>query len=142
MRNNLKIVLGLGVIVVALGIWMYFVMNKSEVYITSYEECVAAGYPILESYPEQCKTPSGKTFVHQIVVSYKDLIHVTTPASGELVTSPITITGEARGSWYFEGSFPVKLIDASGRILAQGPAKAQGDWMTSEFVSQAARRAL
>ena len=31
--------------------------------ITSFEECAAAGYPIMESYPEQCKTPDGKTFV-------------------------------------------------------------------------------
>jgi eight-cysteine-cluster-containing protein len=30
--------------------------------INSYEECVAAGYPILESYPEQCMTPDGRSF--------------------------------------------------------------------------------
>lgn len=34
--------------------------------ITSYEDCVKAGYPILESYPEQCKTPDGKTFTREI----------------------------------------------------------------------------
>jgi len=38
---------------------------KSE--ISSFAECVAAGYPILESYPAQCKDPStGKTFVEKI----------------------------------------------------------------------------
>lgn len=132
MRNNLKIVLGL--VVVALGVWVYFVMSENEVYVSSYEECVAAGYPIMESYPERCKTPGGKTFVRQIDITYPDLIRVDAPASGDLVTSPITITGEARGSWYFEASFPVKLVDANGRILAQGPAQAQGEWMTPEFV--------
>ncbi len=30
--------------------------------VTSFEQCEAAGYPILESYPRQCKTPEGKTF--------------------------------------------------------------------------------
>ncbi|MFH1398687.1 MAG: Kazal-type serine protease inhibitor family protein [Candidatus Woesearchaeota archaeon] len=30
--------------------------------ISNYNECVAAGYPILESYPPQCRTPDGKTF--------------------------------------------------------------------------------
>lgn len=32
--------------------------------ITSFEECKAAGYPIAESYPEQCFA-DGKSFVNQ-----------------------------------------------------------------------------
>lgn len=31
--------------------------------IKTFEECVNAGYPVLESYPRQCKTPDGRTFV-------------------------------------------------------------------------------
>jgi len=34
--------------------------------ITSFEECATAGYPIMESYPEQCATPDGRTFVRDI----------------------------------------------------------------------------
>ena len=34
--------------------------------ISSFEECAAAGYPIMESYPEQCATPDGKHFVREI----------------------------------------------------------------------------
>lgn len=34
--------------------------------ILSFEECAAAGYPIMESYPEQCMTPSGEVFVRII----------------------------------------------------------------------------
>jgi hypothetical protein len=34
--------------------------------ITSFEECAAAGYPIMESYPEKCATPDGKSFVRDI----------------------------------------------------------------------------
>lgn len=32
--------------------------------IESYDDCVAAGYPIMESYPEQCSTPDGRTFTN------------------------------------------------------------------------------
>lgn len=32
--------------------------------ISSFDECAAAGYPIMESYPEQCRTPDGRTFVN------------------------------------------------------------------------------
>jgi hypothetical protein len=30
--------------------------------ITSYEECVEAGHPVMDSYPEQCETPDGQSF--------------------------------------------------------------------------------
>jgi hypothetical protein len=38
----------------------------SEEEITSFEECVAAGYPVMESYPEQCMTPEGKSFTREV----------------------------------------------------------------------------
>jgi hypothetical protein len=34
--------------------------------ITSFEECVAAGYPIMKSNPPQCITPDGQTFIEEI----------------------------------------------------------------------------
>jgi len=59
---------------------------------------------------------------------------VTAPVANQRVMSPLTVTGEARGSWYFEASFPVKLLDGNGNVLVQTHADAQGDWMTNEFV--------
>lgn len=63
-----------------------------------------------------------------------DLIVVETPQPGGIVISPLMVKGKARGNWYFEASFPVILKDANGNILAQAPAQAQGEWMTTEFV--------
>jgi hypothetical protein len=63
-----------------------------------------------------------------------DLIRLTSPQPGTEITSPVTITGEARGTWYFEASFPVSLTDWNGKIIAQGVAQAQSDWMTTDFV--------
>ncbi len=60
-------------------------------------------------------------------------VRVVSPRPGELVKSPLAVVGEAR-TWYFEGSFPVELKDADGKILATGLAVAQGDWMTDQFV--------
>ncbi|MFH0929184.1 MAG: hypothetical protein V1818_02380 [Candidatus Aenigmatarchaeota archaeon] len=34
--------------------------------INSFEDCINAGYPALESYPRQCNTPDGKHFVEEI----------------------------------------------------------------------------
>lgn len=56
------------------------------------------------------------------------------PLPGALVTSPLLVTGDARGTWYFEANFPVKLLDANGNVLVQHYAEAQSDWMTTDFV--------
>lgn len=37
--------------------------------INSFEDCEAAGYPIMESYPRQCRTSDGKHFVENITIS-------------------------------------------------------------------------
>jgi hypothetical protein len=34
--------------------------------IRNFEQCAAAGYPVMESYPEQCRTPDGRLFVRVI----------------------------------------------------------------------------
>jgi len=63
-----------------------------------------------------------------------DLIWVDYPLPNHPVQSPLTITGKARGNWFFEASFPVKLFDAHNNIIAQSPARAQGSWMTTDYV--------
>ncbi len=62
------------------------------------------------------------------------LVIVTTPVPNALISSPLTITGQARGYWFFEASFPVILKDSNNNTLGQGIAQAQGDWMTENYV--------
>ena len=53
---------------------------------------------------------------------------------GAVVLPKFTVTGQARGMWYFEASFPVEVLDKDGTPLATAIAKADGDWMTENFV--------
>jgi len=53
---------------------------------------------------------------------------------GAVVKSPMEIRGEARGSWYFEASFPIKIYDSNGTLLGTAIAQAESDWMTEDFV--------
>ncbi len=34
--------------------------------IDDYEKCTQAGFPVIESYPQQCRTPDGRTFTQDI----------------------------------------------------------------------------
>jgi hypothetical protein len=63
-----------------------------------------------------------------------DSIMVELPFPGAVTGKEFTVTGKARGTWYFEASFPVVLIDPSGNVIATGIAQAEGDWMTENFV--------
>lgn len=106
--------------------------------VASFAECAEAGYPVMESFPRQCRTPDGRTFVEEAVTDdvpeVDDRIRVAEPQPDTAVTSPLDFRGEARGMWYFEASFPVELLDANGKRLAQTIATAEDDWMTEEFV--------
>ena len=44
--------------------WVHVREEAKVLGINTYEECVAAGYPIQESYPTRCATPDGRTFVN------------------------------------------------------------------------------
>jgi len=103
--------------------------------IKSFEECAAAGNPIMESYPRQCRA-GNQTFVENIgnELEKTDLIRIDSPRPNQIIKSPLSITGQARGNWFFEASFPVVLLDDKGATIASGIASAKGNWMTEDFV--------
>lgn len=59
---------------------------------------------------------------------------VSQPLSGATVSSPLAVSGQARGNWFFEASLPVKLITSSGDEIVAHYAMAQSNWMTTDFV--------
>lgn len=63
-----------------------------------------------------------------------DKIYVTAPLPGAELGKNFKVTGQARGNWYFEASFPIEVLDKNGKQLVIKPVQAQGEWMTTEFV--------
>jgi hypothetical protein len=104
--KNIYIVLLVVVVIVAVGIgYCYFTQNN----------------------------PVEKTYMGN-EAEKMDLIKITSPRPNDGISSPLTLTGEARGNWFFEASFPVVLTDENGIVVATGIAQAKGDWMTESFV--------
>ncbi len=64
----------------------------------------------------------------------KDNIVVNLPFPGAVTGKEFSVIGKARGTWFFEASFPIELLDKDGKVLWAGPAQAQGVWMTEDFV--------
>jgi len=159
---NYKKILRIAVILVAIGAFLLIIRGSEDTWlcrdgqwikhgvpsapmptsgcgddkINSFDECVAAGFPIMESYPQQCRTNKDKTFVQDIgnELEKTDLIRIAFPRPNQTIQSPLVISGEARGNWFFEGDFPVKLLDDDGVIIVQSYATAKSEWMTEDFV--------
>lgn len=89
--------------------------------------------------PENSKiTPTDKMPQTDLITytntASKENIIVDLPFPRAVTGKAFSVIGKARGSWYFEASFPVKVLDANGNALARGIAQAQSDWMTADFV--------
>ena len=68
MKTSTLVGIAAALAVVAVFLLSFISIQKQEqiLSITNFEECARAGYPIMESYPEQCRTPDGRTFVRDI----------------------------------------------------------------------------
>jgi len=90
----------------------------------------------MESYPRQCRTANDETFVEDIgnELEKLNLIMISMPRPNQLVESPLVIRGDARGNWFFEGDFPIRILDENGQEIGVSFAQAIGEWMTDDFV--------
>ncbi|OHA89723.1 MAG: hypothetical protein A2741_02105 [Candidatus Zambryskibacteria bacterium RIFCSPHIGHO2_01_FULL_43_27] len=134
MKSTTKIVIV--VIAVALAVLLYKAgTGVKTVSVTNFSECAARGNPVMESYPRRCQY-GGQTFTEDIgnILDKMDLIRLNSVSPNSVVQSPLVVSGEARGYWYFEASFPVVLLDGNENEIAVGIAQAKGEWMTENFV--------
>ena len=124
------------VIIALFIIWNSMTDNGSGIVVTNFDQCVAQGYDVLESYPRQCRTPDGKNFVEDIgnELEKLDRIMIAMPRPNQSVNSPLAIEGQARGTWFFEGDFPIKIVDENDQEIGLSFARAIGEWMTEDFV--------
>lgn len=86
---------------------------------------------VLHEFSESAATPVRKEI--RFLEDSKNIV-IDSPKFNEEIQSPLVITGKARGVWFFEGEFPVTLKDADGKVLVRSWARAEGSWMTTDFV--------
>lgn len=60
---NFKVIfLGFLFLILLFAAIVFLSQEKSKKIITNFEECATAGYPVIETYPRQCKMPDGRIF--------------------------------------------------------------------------------
>lgn len=83
---------------------------SQEASVSNYEECVAAGYPVQEIYPERCVTPDGKSFVNSFSITPNEEVRI----KGEIVCLP----KKGDGPYTMECAFGLKALDGSYYALS------------------------
>jgi hypothetical protein len=104
--------------------------------VDDFATCIAAGNPVMESLPRQCRdAKTGTLYVEEIERPVtNEMIRVNVPDPNESISAPFVSSGEARGNWFFEASFPIEVRGNDGTILGTGHGEAKGEWMTTDFV--------
>ncbi len=86
------------------------------------------------THQQQPANPVVAPVTKPVPPDMNDSIRISSPLAGEEISSPLAIEGQAKGYWFFEAGFPLKLVDANDNLLAQDIATAQSEWMTADFV--------
>lgn len=90
--------------------------------------------PIIETPNANNPTTTPEVPKATYINASADRIVVDSPKPGEAVGTTFTVVGKARGGWYFEASFPLRVLSGAGSLLKEMPVQADGEWMTTEFV--------
>jgi len=104
-------------------------MNKKIIIISIIILIIAAGG---EAMYLKFRQPKNNQPENNLVKT--DLIQVNNILPNQTIENPLLIKGKARGTWFFEASFPIKLFDGNGLLLGTAIAQAQSEWMTENFV--------
>ncbi|MBN2198137.1 GerMN domain-containing protein [Candidatus Wolfebacteria bacterium] len=131
--KKIFIVLIILVVLIAILLAWFFIINNSEnnekpiVCAMDVKICSDGSY--VSRFGPDCEfAPCPK----------EDLIQIENLQVNQVINSPLFIEGKARGYWFFEANFPIKLFDAEGKLLGIAIAQAQNEngvgWMTEDFV--------
>lgn len=123
--------------IILLGIISLFVFFRTS-QAPSQAPDTTSTTPTNQEQPQDQDTeaPTDSSAKQTILESLKGTaIFLSSPLPNQVITSPITITGQAPGTWFFEASMPVTLTDWDGLIIAEGYVTAEEDWMTENYIS-------
>ncbi len=120
---NRKILIGIGIFLAIIAIAV-ILRSPEDSWICDNGQWVKHGNPSSPMPTEPC--PNGQPEPEVVIF---------TPQPDQVVTSPLTVEGKARGgNWFFEANAVLRLLDGQGNEIAASNVTATTDWMTSDYV--------
>ena len=134
-KKILYIIIGAVVLLLVIVLAVRFLSGPEDTWICQGTQWVKHGNPSLPMPAEPCGKNVADKITNKDDQKQPANLKVDSPKNNDRITSPVIVSGQASG-WYFEGAFPVRVVDENGKELGRGNAVAlEGNWMTTNFVS-------
>lgn len=131
------ILIAMGIVATGVYIWRQHEINQLHDQLSQQTSQIASLQADLATLK------AGAQPTPPITTRYTSLRGVTmqvfAPLEDTKVASPVAVIGDVPGNWSFEASFPIKLLDQNGKVIAQTSAQLLGNWMTDQPVPFSAK---
>ncbi len=112
-------------------VWRYTQIQKSDALKLSTTATTSDTFVVATT----TQNPTPEIDIYETAFAHNiDMFSTVSVSSGDTIKPKTKVTGEVRGNWYFEASFPVELRTGTSTVVWSGVAQAQGNWMTTNFV--------
>jgi len=125
MKKSYFLLIVIGAILVSAIVLRFISVGKEEAKTTGSRNSLA-------SMTGNDRDSHGPSSVNEGEATFSKQALVISPKQNEIITSPLKIQGNIVGSWFFEGSMPVKLVNNMNEVIASGLASSDQDWMTEK----------
>jgi hypothetical protein len=137
-KSLLSFIMLLMFVVLSFGAIIYFQGRINLLGCAPAEEICSDGVSVSRIYLNCQVDPRPLPKLPEII-GIPNKIIVYSPGPSEEIASPLEVKGRARGTWFFEASFPVEIYDDNNKLLGSAPVqftpKSENDtWMTTEFI--------
>ncbi len=93
------------------------------------------GKYLIAAYPPESELlDSYDSFLEYIDLNAQAPVTVTEPKRTAEVSSPVTVSGQAPGTWFFEAVLPISLVTAEGDVLIDDIFVTEEEWMTEDLL--------
>lgn len=112
--------------------------GKTEILVSIKERKLNEAMAVVPTQPEVLQfTRANDVLVLESVIfgtiADPQLV-LTHPLPYKTVPEAFPVQGALRGTWFFEGSFPLTIEQTDGTVVVEGYATALSDWMTEDLV--------
>ncbi|MBI4708981.1 MAG: GerMN domain-containing protein [Candidatus Portnoybacteria bacterium] len=125
MNKKLFIIIGailLAIILIVAGLKFF---TDEDTWICQDGQWVKHGNPSAQKPTEPC---NGAPNIEPDVI-------LTSPQPNQVIQNPLIVEGKAKGAWFFEASFPIRILDAQGNEIEASFVQATEDWMQAGYVT-------
>lgn len=129
-KDHFLLIIGAMILVSAIFLRAVQLFDQNKEVVNIPEPPVISREPVINN---QLATTSDSQAAIPIATSTV-AVSVFSPAAGTTVASPLAISGQAPGSWFFEATLPIKLIAADGTEIVSHYGQAMSDWMVPGLV--------